>query len=303
VSMREVIDAATGKWPGILTAFGVDAKYLRNRQGPCPACGGTDRFRFDDKGTGSFFCNNCGPGYGLKLLANITGKAERDLAQEVAALVGNLPADPVKPAGDMRKKIAWIQRSLLPVRKVPEVLRYLEARGLKPTAHLGALKAVRYYDEGKLVGEFPALVASFCSPAGDLLTYHLTHVQDGRKAPVAAPKKLLTPLGGLDGGALRLTRLYPSLGIAEGVETALAVMRDFQVPCWAAYSAGMLQKFTPPPEVKAVTIFGDNDASFTGQTAAFALAKRLRGMGLAAEVRIPERPGDFADAPKEKAAV
>ncbi len=293
--MRQVIDAATGKWPAILQAFGVDAKYLHNRQGPCPACGGTDRFRFDDKGTGSFYCNACGPGYGLKLLANITGKSERDLAREVGAIVGGLPADPVKPAGDMRKKIAWIQRSLLPVRKVPEVLRYLENRGLKPTALLGALPAVRYFDEGKLVGEFPALVASFCGPKGDLLSYHLTHVQGGQKAPVAAPKKLLTPLGSLDGGALRLTRLYPALGIAEGVETALAVMRDFKVPCWAAYSAGMLQKFTPPEGVTAVTVFGDNDASFTGQTAAFALAKRLRGLGLAAEVRLPAQVGDFAD--------
>lgn len=295
MSMREVIDAATGKWPAILQAFGVDAKYLHNRQGPCPKCGGRDRFRFDDKGTGSFFCNICGPGYGLKLLANVTGKSERDLAREVGAMVGGLAASPVRPAGDMRKKIAWIERSLLPVRKVPEVLRYLEARGLKPTALLGALPAVRYFEEGKLVGEFPALVASFCGPQGDLLTYHLTHVQGGRKAPVSAPKKLLTPLGETAGGALRLTRLYPALGIAEGVETALAVMRDFKVPCWAAYSAGMLEKFTPPAGVEAVTVFGDNDASFTGQRAAFALAARLKTMGVQAEVRIPEQLGDFAD--------
>ena len=43
-------DRARGRWPGILTALGVPAKALRNRHGPCPVCGGKDRFRFDDKG-------------------------------------------------------------------------------------------------------------------------------------------------------------------------------------------------------------------------------------------------------------
>ena len=39
---------AQGAWPAILTGLGLEARYLRNRHGPCPACGGTDRFRFDD---------------------------------------------------------------------------------------------------------------------------------------------------------------------------------------------------------------------------------------------------------------
>ena len=296
MSMREVITAATGKWPGILTAFGLDAKFLSKRQGPCPLCGGKDRFRFDDQaGTGSYFCNVCGAGYGFRLLAGLTNRPERDLAPEVGKMVGGLTASPVAAAPDMRKRIGWITNNLLPVRKVPEVLRYLEGRGLKPSALLGALPAVRYYEDGKVVGEFPALVASFCSPTGDLLTYHLTHVQGGRKAPVGAPRKLLTPLDTLAGGALRLTRLHPAMGIAEGVETALAVMRDFRVPCWAAASAGMLEKFQPPEGVQAVTVFGDHDASFTGQAAAFALAKRLNAQGVKAEVRIPDQVGDFAD--------
>ncbi|MDI5829610.1 hypothetical protein MJN51_36035, partial [Salmonella enterica subsp. enterica serovar Kentucky] len=35
------------------------------RHAPCPACGGKDRFRFDDNGRGSFICNQCGAGDGL----------------------------------------------------------------------------------------------------------------------------------------------------------------------------------------------------------------------------------------------
>ena len=49
------------RWLAILPALGVPSHFLRNKHGPCPVCGGKDRFRFDDKdGKGTFFCNGCG---------------------------------------------------------------------------------------------------------------------------------------------------------------------------------------------------------------------------------------------------
>jgi putative DNA primase/helicase len=43
-------------------------------------------------------------------------------------------------------------------------------------------------------------------------------------------------------------------------------------------------------------VFGDNDASGTGQAAAWALAKRVIAAGIDVEVRIPEQIGaDWAD--------
>ena len=40
-----------------------------------------------------------------------------------------------------------------------------------------------------------------------------------------------------------------------------------------------------------MVICGDNDVSYTGQAAAFALAKRLTDAGIKVEVQIPEVPG------------
>ena len=53
--------AATGRWPGILAELGVPESALRNRHGPCPGCGGRDRFRFDNRdGRGTFICSQGG---------------------------------------------------------------------------------------------------------------------------------------------------------------------------------------------------------------------------------------------------
>ena len=58
----DAITAARGRWPEILAALaGLSGEQLSNRHQPCPLCGGTDRYRFDDKdGSGSWFCNQCG---------------------------------------------------------------------------------------------------------------------------------------------------------------------------------------------------------------------------------------------------
>ena len=60
-----VKEAARGRWVEILIALaGLPEDLLRNprRHGPCPKCGGTDRFRaFDDVAeTGGTICNQCG---------------------------------------------------------------------------------------------------------------------------------------------------------------------------------------------------------------------------------------------------
>ncbi|MFX4842739.1 primase-helicase zinc-binding domain-containing protein, partial [Acinetobacter baumannii] len=51
---------------------------------PCPACGGTDRFRFDDNGRGSFICNQCGAGDGLDLIKKVNNCDTTEAAQLAA---------------------------------------------------------------------------------------------------------------------------------------------------------------------------------------------------------------------------
>ena len=65
---------AHGRWSEVLAAAGIEERILRHRNGPCPSCGGTDRFQYTDKfGEGNYHCRQCGPGGGFKLLQAVRG--------------------------------------------------------------------------------------------------------------------------------------------------------------------------------------------------------------------------------------
>ncbi len=85
---RDVLDAARGRWESVLSGFGVNTALLTGRHGPCPGCGGRDRFRFDDKeGEGTFICSQGGggnlSGNGLTLLQHVTGWEWKKCVEEI----------------------------------------------------------------------------------------------------------------------------------------------------------------------------------------------------------------------------
>ncbi|HHT9923480.1 TPA: primase-helicase zinc-binding domain-containing protein [Legionella pneumophila] len=70
----------------------MDKRYLKNKHGPCPVCGGKDRFRFDDiEGRGTFYCNQCGPGSGIKLLQNYHNWSFTETINKIDQILGNVP--------------------------------------------------------------------------------------------------------------------------------------------------------------------------------------------------------------------
>ncbi|EEJ8448077.1 toprim domain-containing protein [Salmonella enterica] len=87
--VSNVVNAALGHWPVILPALGISVPD-GGKHGACPACGGKDRFRFDDKdGRGTWFCNQCGSGDGLDLVRNALELDVKAAAEAVASTVGS----------------------------------------------------------------------------------------------------------------------------------------------------------------------------------------------------------------------
>lgn len=294
----KTVEAARGKWYGILRHFGLDDRYLRNKHSECPMCGGSDRYRFDDKdGSGSYYCNGCGSGSGMDLLIGITGMDFKRAAAAVDEIIGNVEFEQPKPKRDPRPRLEAIRKALQSADGINPVRKYLHGRGLSPVYLTKYHPAMEYFEDGKATGKHPAMVHVFQAANGRPLTYHITYLTtDGKKAQLPVARKVMPPMDALAGGAIRLCLPAEVMGIAEGIETALAASKRYKLPVWAAYSATLLKQWEPPPECKRVVIFGDNDASFTGQEAAYALAKKLANMGITTSVLIPETIGaDFAD--------
>jgi putative DNA primase/helicase len=93
----DLMEAASGQWPRLLIELGgLSPEQLQDRHQPCPACGGTDRYRWDrDDGPGGWFCNQCGGrersgggGSGMDLLLRLTGWDFATAARRIEAHLG-----------------------------------------------------------------------------------------------------------------------------------------------------------------------------------------------------------------------
>lgn len=296
------VDAAKGKWRGILLELGLPETALRDRHGPCPLCGGVDRFRWDNKdGRGSYICGQCGAGDGMKLAMEYTGKEYREVASLIDAMIGNLTAETPKPILTEEKRRDILRdtyRATQPIQPGDLAHRYLESRGVEELIYPDTLRFAPKLRDGD-GGIRPAMVAMVgVHGQAKFVSMHRTFLKpDGSdKAEMAAPRKLMA--GELPDGACVMLSDYTGgpLGIAEGIETALSASALFGLPVWAAINANLMTKWHPPAGCEEVAVFADNDAKFGGQSAAYQLAHRLACKGHAVTVHVPEMAGtDFND--------
>ena len=297
----DVRQVALGRWRPILIALGVDEQALDGNHHPCPVCGGKDRFRFDDKeGRGTYFCSGCKPGDGVHLAMGITGLGFREVAQQIERIAGTVQPSTSKPdRTDDEKRVALRRayKESASIQRRDQAERYLLGRGLALYDLPESIRlhpGMQYRDGGAVLGTYPTMLATVTAPSGKPVSIHRTYLHDAQKAPVIAPKKLMQGLP-LAGAAIRLTPVSRTLGIAEGIETALAAAELFEVPVWSCISASGIEGFEPPEGVSHVIVFADNDANYTGQSAAYRAAHRLTLKGYEVEVCVPPRVGDWLD--------
>ncbi len=297
-------DAARGKWRGILLELGVPESALTGRHGPCPICGGKDRFRWDNKeGNGTYFCSQCGPGDGIDLAMKITGRPFKEVAARVDAMLGFVPKERIHAPEDLDRSRSTLRQLIAetqPVQQTGLAHRYFESRGIDELIYPEDLRFARRLNDGN-GGCHPAMVAIVRNPEGQPVTAQKTFLKrnGSGKAEIAQPRKFLA--GKIpDGSCVRLCEYVPGgpLGIAEGVETAMSASALYNMPVWAALTADLLEKWSPPIGCSEIAIFGDNDASYTGQKATYSLARRLMAQSehFRVSIHIPDSPGqDWKD--------
>ncbi|WP_116474804.1 primase-helicase zinc-binding domain-containing protein [Zobellella maritima] len=301
--MKEISNvtlAARGQWPVILLQLGITTPK-RGQHGPCPSCGGKDRFRFDDKeGRGTFICNQCGAGDGLDLVKLTNGNSTLEAAREVAAVLGMEGRQPDPEAAQRhqrnaqalaRKEAAQRERQRHSAALRAESITHNTEPG--PSAYLhskGLSRPFSVLTAGQTVGGIDfipgTLVIPLVNEAGDLVNVQLID---------ASGNKRFLP-GSQKAGAYHLLTGQESepVCVVEGLATGLSVQRLTQGPVYVAFDAGNLDAVTAIAQRqqpgKTLIIAADHDRNGTGQRKAIAAA-----LTHGALTAIPPEQGDWDD--------
>lgn len=257
---------------------------------------------FDDMRGGVFGCYRAG--------ISESWQAERDppmtreqrsvLARQVAEATAERDRQQRQQWAENSKRIARLWAQCVPLVPGDAATLYLKRRGFAGVWPLPAClrfhRALPCWDGDKKIGDFPAMVAPLTAPDGRVVALHRTFLaSDGRKAEIRSPKKLTGTSGPLGGACIRLHEpAHGVLGVAEGIETALAARLASSVPTVAAYCAGNLAAWQWPSSVQRMVIFADADTA--GRDAAEALRTRAVAARLQCQVLTPTTDGaDWCD--------
>ncbi|MCQ4398192.1 primase-helicase zinc-binding domain-containing protein [Enterobacter cloacae] len=292
MNVTETVKQACGHWPRILPALGV--KVIKNRHQACPVCGGSDRFRFDDKeGRGTWFCNQCGAGDGLKLIEKVFGLSASEAAGKVNAVTGNLP--PVAPeviaAAEAeteadRKAAAALAVRLMEKTRTASGNAYLTRKGF-PDRECPVLSVM--HKTGGVTFRAGDVVVPLYDDTGALVNLQLIS-SEGLKR---------TLKGGAVKGACHTIEGKKQAGkrlwIAEGYATALTVHHLTGETVMVALSSVNLLSLASLARQKhpacQIVLAADRDLNGDGQNKAAAAAETCEGV-----VALPPVFGDWNDA-------
>ncbi len=172
------------------------------------------------------------------------------------------------------------------------VKRWLAEVPVEMMRHLRFHKRLPHYDkEGKNDYTGPALISAITNYHGILCgVQRLWLTSEGKKANVRPQRKTI---GATIGGNVKLFPPERTMGVAEGVETALSAWILYGMPVWAAVSTSGILNFQPPPECNMLFIMADKDKA--GIDTAIILAQRVANPNLRVRTLTPENGRDFND--------
>lgn len=292
MNVTETVRQACGHWPRILPALGVTV--IKNRHQACPVCGGSDRFRFDDKeGRGTWFCNQCGAGDGLKLVEKVFDVSSSEAAQKVNAVTGNLP--PVAPEAIAaaetetdadRKTAAELAAKLMEKTRPATGNAYLTRKGFPGRE---SLMFTATHKTGGVTYRAGDVVVPLYDDSGALVNLQLIN-SEGLKR---------TLKGGAVKGACHTIEGKKQAGkrlwIAEGYATALTVHHLTGETVMVALSSVNLLSLASLVRQKhpacQIVLAADRDLNGDGQTRAAAAAQACEGT-----IALPLVFGDWNDA-------
>jgi phage/plasmid primase-like uncharacterized protein len=262
----------------VVARFGLRLKHQgRELVGPCPVCGGRDRFAINVRKE-VWNCRGCiRGGDAIALVQHVEGCGYREAlgvlgGTDISARGRRAPT--LGAANDDRTLSVAVRIWDQTVALGPEAIAYFEGRGIDIDAvpEQGGLRWLAQCPWES--GTKPCVVGRYTTATGNEPRGIWRRPIDGGKP------KALGPTAGC------VIRLWPDdavdvgLVLGEGVETVLAAATRIEHkntllrPTWATGSAGNLSKFPVLAGIEALTILVDHDESGAGQRAAEECAAR-----------------------------
>lgn len=285
----KTVDFFQGRWAEAFAFYGLPFVVSMSHS-ECPLCSKRN-YRIDNKqGSGSWICT-CSSGYPIQLFMELTGKDFAEVAGELDKEFGNyIPEIPRGEFVEQKEFVPSKQQQILTrfssigrIEKTP-VAEYLNSRGIytMPTSSVKFSKAEYDSATGR---SYQTMYSIATDDKMNIIYLHKTFLENGKKVEDIANKKIYSALDNKvvctscgntssQSCAIRLFEAGDTLGIAEGIETALSATQLSKVPCWSVMNVSIMKAFKAPSGVKTLIIFADNDSHGAGLAAAMICANK-----------------------------
>lgn len=288
-----------------ITERGIRLRGTTECVGPCPRCGGTDRFSINTKKQ-VFNCRGCG--IGGDVIALVAHLDDSDFIGACEALTGaSCPTGergkPISPQhkqeleqrreayareaaereltarADAKHKgelAAWLWQQSVPITEACLAACYLRRRRI----NIAIPPALRFLPASD---RHPAsMIARFGASGSFASAVHITRLTpDGDRERGEKAKIIIGQPRGQPIVLAPATEDVLAINVAEGIENGLSCLQEHRCEVWVAGNAGLLPALAPtfPAWVEAVTVYCDRDK--------VGILKGLE-LGRAIKHRIPE---------------
>lgn len=296
-----VLREFNGAWRQTLENYGCHLPSGRHH-GPCPVCGGKDRFRFDDKeGRGTWFCSQCDPqsGGGLLLLSRFLGKPTIEVANE---LLGNTP----------ERSRAPVYRSFVSEDQIRKANHEQARKGAEALLASSELRTHPYMSDRGLDGQWlvngePIMGKdrAVIKPGELMLVPAYKAEGDGSKLvnvqKIKANKEKRPLFGGDMAGVYhKLGGHQKLIAIAEGYATGVTVNRVTGATTYVAFNTGNLSAVSAwvasqHPGVPVVFFVDHDELDITHQWRPGERFAKDAAAPIGATVALPPELGDWDD--------
>jgi putative DNA primase/helicase len=283
-------EAMKGSEEIILSHFGLPPiTGNKHFKGECPLCARKGKFRLSRYNGGVSYICSCGNGNIVNLIEQVTGQDFKDIAAQIDKLIGHsFKAEKQERPKDIPHETALKNFKGYAGIKGTPAQEYLNSRGIFSLPP----KGVRYCGH---TGMMALVTDDRFIPCYWHKTFLKGSTKTNRQLEGLQDRKQLEHCGSV---AIRMYPVASTMGISEGLETALAARQIYQCNVWSVVNTSFMKRFKAPKGVDHLIVFADNDPKGAGHAAAFECAHKnmvAKNDVVKVSVRWPGEACDFND--------